>query len=152
VTGPTAGEPGGVAPDGAIVVASGVVIPPSELTWRFSTSGGPGGQHVNTSNTRAEVTFDVLSSESLPAWARELITARLGSVVKVAAGDRRSQARNRQLAVDRLTWKLAAALEVDPPRRPTRPSKASQRRRIDAKRRRGALKQARRSRGDDPDR
>jgi ribosome-associated protein len=118
-----------------------------ELTWRFSASGGPGGQHVNTSNTRAEVTFDVAGSPTLADWARERLTGRLGPVVTVAASDRRSQARNRELALARLAAKLAAALEVAPARRPTRPTLAAQKRRVEAKRRRGALKRDRRGGG-----
>jgi ribosome-associated protein len=138
----------GPAPSGeTLTVAPGVVIPLQEFTWRFSTSGGPGGQHVNTSNTRAEVSFDIASSPSLPAWARDRLTERLGDVVTVGASDRRSQVRNRELALTRLAARLAAALEVTPPRRPTRPTLASQRRRIETKRRRGNLKRERRGRG-----
>ena len=112
-----------------------------------SASGGPGGQHVNTSNTRAEVTFDVAGSPSLPDWARERLASRLGPVVTVAASDRRSQARNRELALARLAARLGAALDVAPARRPTRPTRASQQRRVEAKRRRGGLKRDRRGRG-----
>jgi ribosome-associated protein len=128
----------------SIKVAPGVRVPLSELTWRFSASGGPGGQHVNTSNTRTEVRFDASASPSLPDWARERIVERLGPVVAVAASDERSQARNRSLALDRLTARLARALEVDPPRKRTRPTVASQRRRVEAKRRRGRRKSERR--------
>src|SRR5271154_3120003 len=110
-------------------VAPGIRIPLHELTWRFSTSGGPGGQHVNTSNTRSEVRFDVAGSPSLPEWARDRLLESLGPVVVVTARDERSQLRNRALAVDRLTARLAQALEVRPPRKRTRPTKASQRRR-----------------------
>jgi ribosome-associated protein len=130
-----------------LTVAPGVAIPLPELTWRFSSSGGPGGQHVNTSNTRAEVSFDIAASPSLPAWARERLTARLGAVVTVAASDRRSQVRNRELALARMAARLAAALEVAPARRPTRPTLASQKRRVEAKRRRGNLKRERRGGG-----
>jgi ribosome-associated protein len=137
----------GHAPRETLTVAPGVVIPVRELTWRFSASGGPGGQHVNTSNTRAEVTFDVAGSPSLPDWARERLVGRLGPVVTVAASDRRSQARNRELALARLAARLAGALEVAPDRRPTRPTKTAQRRRVDAKRRRGNLKRDRRGGG-----
>jgi ribosome-associated protein len=128
----------------SIKVAPGVRIPLSELTWRFSASGGPGGQHVNTSNTRSEVRFDAGASPSLPEWARERIVGRFGPVVVVAASDERSQARNRSLALDRLTARLARALEVDPPRKRTRPTVASQRRRVEAKRRQGQRKRERR--------
>ena len=140
-------EPGGEPETGASLrVAPGVRIPLPELTWRFSASGGPGGQHVNTSNTRTEVRFDAAASPSLPAWARERIVARLGPVVTVAASDERSQARNRALALDRLAGRLARALEVTPPRKRTRPTAASQRRRLEAKRRQGERKRERRFR------
>ncbi len=148
VAGPGAGQPvpspHDAPPTPALTIAPGVRIPWSELTWRFSASGGPGGQHVNTSNTRAEVRFDAASSPSLPDWARERILARLGSVVVVAASDERSQARNRALAVERLTARLSRALEVAPTRKGTRPTRASQRRRLESKRRQGARKRDRR--------
>ncbi len=135
-------EPG---PPAGLDVAPGVRIPVHELMWRFSASSGPGGQHVNTSNTRAEVRFDVAASPSLPSWARDRLMARLGPVVAVAASDDRSQARNRAAAIERLAARLARALETPPSRTPTRPTRASQRRRIEAKRRRGARKRERRS-------
>lgn len=131
------GAPGGPAP-------RGLRIPLDEMTWRFSGSGGPGGQHANTANTRAEVVFDLAASPSVPEAARTLLVDRLGAVVAVAASDRRSQAQNRDLALERLAARLAAALVVDRPRRPTRPSRAAVRRRLDAKRRQGDRKAARR--------
>ena len=134
----------GPGPAGVLAVAPGVRIPLPELTWRFSASGGPGGQHVNTSNTRTEVRFDVAASPSLPAWARDRIVARLGPVVAVTASDERSQARNRALALDRLAARLARALEVDPPRKRTRPTVASRRRRLESKRRQSERKRDRR--------
>src|ERR1700722_12642164 len=130
-------------PPAGLEVAPGIRTPLHELTWRFSTSGGPGGQHVNTSNTRSEVRFDVAASTSLPARARDRIVERLGPVVAVTASDERSQARNRSLAVDRLVARLAGALEVAPPRKRTRPTMASQRRRADTQRRQGHRKRAR---------
>ena len=130
-------------------IAPGVVIPVDELDWRFGPAGGPGGQHANTSNTRAEVAFDAAGSPSLPDWARQRIVSRLGGVVNAAAGERRSQARNRDLALERLAERLTGALRVEKPRRPTRPTAASQRRRIDEKRKRGSLKRGRSGR--DPD-
>jgi ribosome-associated protein len=139
------------APATSVKVAPGVRVPLAELSWRFSASGGPGGQHVNTSNTRAEVRFDAGSSPSLPEWARQRIVERLGPVVVVAASDERSQARNRSLALDRLMARLARALEVDPPRKRTRPTVASQRRRVEAKRRQGRRKRDRRFEGDTDD-
>ncbi len=135
--------------DEDLVVRPGVVIPSGELTWRFSASGGPGGQHVNTSNTRAEVRFDIAGSPSLSPAVRQRLLDRLGDSVAVAASDRRSQARNRELALQRLASRLAGALRVDTPRRATRPTLGAKRRRLDAKRRQGLRKQERRSRGDD---
>jgi ribosome-associated protein len=135
----------GPAAGPALQLAPGVTVPTQELSWRFSSSSGPGGQHVNTSNTRAEVTFDVLSSPSLPDWAKQRIFDRLGPVVRVAASDQRSQTRNRELAAERLAARLAGALKVARPRRPTRPTAASQRRRLEDKRRRSAQKRSRRS-------
>jgi ribosome-associated protein len=137
-------------PSDVLHVAPGVTVALRELTWRFSASGGPGGQHVNTANTRVEVRLDIAASSSLPEWARERLLSRLGPVVSVTASDRRSQLRNRELALERLAERLATALHRDPPRRATRPSKASQRRRLDAKRRQGDRKRQRRSgAGDD---
>lgn len=127
----------------------GVLLDPGEVTWRFSTAGGPGGQHLNTSNTRAEATFDVAGSLLLPEWARRRLLERVGPFVTTVAGDTRSQARNRDLALQRLAERLRSALAPPPPpRRPTRPTAASKRRRLDDKRRRAALKRQRRS--DDP--
>ncbi|HLI25327.1 MAG TPA: alternative ribosome rescue aminoacyl-tRNA hydrolase ArfB [Acidimicrobiales bacterium] len=122
----------------------GVEVPAGELQWRFSASGGAGGQHVNTSNTRAEVRFDVARSPSLPPAVRLRLLQREGPVVTVVASDRRSQARNRELAVARLTERLAGALREDRPRRPTRPTASSQRRRLEAKRHRSERKAERR--------
>jgi ribosome-associated protein len=114
-----------------------------ELEWRFSGSGGPGGQHANTSNTKVEVRFDVATSASLGPRQRARLLERLGEVVRVVASDERSQARNRELALERLRSKLAEALRVDRPRRPTSPTRASKRQRLDAKRHRGELKRTR---------
>ena len=119
------------------------VIPLDELEWRFSASGGPGGQHANTSNTRAEVRFDVRASPSLGPRQRARLLERLGPVVRVAASDERSQARNRQLALERLRSRLADALRVARPRRPTAPSKAARERRLRAKHRRADVKRRR---------
>ncbi len=130
-------------------IAPGVELPVSELSWRFSASGGPGGQHVNTSNTRAEVIWDVSASPSISEPVRERLIGRLGPVVRVTASDRRSQARNRALAVDRLVERVRDALHEQPRRRPTRPTLASKRRRLDAKHRQGERKQQRRGDWDD---
>ena len=119
------------------------VIPLDELEWRFSASGGPGGQHANTSNTRAEVRFDVRASPSLGPRQRARLLERLGPVVRVVASDERSQIRNRQLAIDRLRSRLAEGLRVAKPRRPTAPSKAARERRLSAKHRRADVKRRR---------
>lgn len=121
-----------------------VRIPLDEIAFRYETSGGAGGQHANRSHTRVEVTFDAEVSPSLSAAQRARILTQLGAVVGAGAADTRSQARNRELALERLGKKLAAALHVDPPRRPTRPTTASTQRRLDAKRRTGERKLLRR--------
>jgi len=114
-----------------------------ELQWRFTGSGGPGGQHANTANTRVELRFDVAASPSLSPAQRARLVARLGPVVRVVAADERSQARNRELALARLAERLSVALRVAPARRPTAPPPAARRRRLESKRRRGALKRLR---------
>jgi ribosome-associated protein len=119
-------------------------IPLDELEWRFSASGGPGGQHANTSNTKAEVRFDVAGSPSLGPRQRTRLLERLGPVVRVVASDERSQTRNRELALERLRSRLAEALRVERERRPTAPSAAARRRRIEGKRKRGEVKRMRR--------
>lgn len=129
-------------------ITRSLVIPASELQWKFTASGGPGGQHANTSNTRAEVRFDVEASETLGPIQRQRILTRLGSVVRVSASDERSQTRNRALAAERLADKIRRALRVDPPRRPTKPSAGATERRLGEKARRGSLKAQRRTRPD----
>ncbi|HUY64616.1 MAG TPA: alternative ribosome rescue aminoacyl-tRNA hydrolase ArfB [Acidimicrobiales bacterium] len=111
-----------------------------ELEWRFTTSGGPGGQHANKASTRAEVRFDVARSPSLGPRQRARLLERLGPTASASAGDERSQARNRALALERLAVRLAEALAVPTPRRPTRPTAASKARRLEAKRKRSSTK------------
>ena len=115
-----------------------------ELTWRFTPSGGPGGQHANRSATRAELTFDVVNSPSLDDAQRARLLARVGPIVQVAADDERSQLRNRALAVERLRRRLAAALAQPRTRRASRPTRGATERRLQAKRHRSALKRSRR--------
>lgn len=138
-----------MAEDDALQVTASVLIPAHELSWTFGPSGGPGGQHANRAHTRAEVRFDVEASSSLSQYQRQRILNRLGSVVIVSADDERSQLRNRRLALDRLRQKLAGALRVETPRRPTRPGRGAVERRLDAKRRQAARKRDRRSGFDD---
>ena len=143
--------PGGVGADGPEVVriTPSLRIPVSELQFRFSPSGGPGGQHANKVATRVELRFDVAGSPSLGPHQRARILDRLGPEVRVVADDERSQVRNRQLAVERFRDRLAAALRVEKPRRPTRPSKGAKERRLADKRRLSERKQARRTDPDD---
>ena len=133
------------SPGDELEVTPSLRIPLDELAWRFSASGGPGGQHANTSNTRVELTWDVASSVAPGPRQRALLVERLGRVVRVVVAVERSQARNRELALDRLRTRVASALRVDPPRRPTRPTSASRERRLDAKRRHAQLKRDRRA-------
>jgi ribosome-associated protein len=119
------------------------VIGLDELEWRYSASGGPGGQHANTSNTKVEVRFDVDASASLGPRQRERLREKLGPVVRAVASDRRSQAQNRELALERLRTRIADALVVTPPRRATKPSRAAKDARLEAKRKRGETKRAR---------
>jgi ribosome-associated protein len=125
------------------------VVRMDELDWRFSASGGPGGQHVNTANTRAEVIFDIAGSPSLGPRQRARLLERLGPEVRVVASDERSQLRNRELALERLRARLADALHVERPRRPTKPTKAAKQRRLDEKRHRSETKRRRRAEPDD---
>lgn len=135
--------------DGAVLrVTPTCVIRMDELDWRFSASGGPGGQHVNTANTRAEVRFDIAGSPSLGPRQRARLLERLGPEVRVVASDERSQLRNRELALERLRSRLAEGLHVERPRRPTKPTKAAKEKRLEAKRHRSETKRRRRGRGD----
>ena len=135
----------------ALVVTRSLRIPLDELEWRFTTSGGPGGQHANRSSTRAEVRFDVVASTALGPRQRARLLERLGPVVRASAGDERSQARNRAVALERLAVRLAEALRVERLRVPTGPTKAASARRLEEKRRRGALKRRRSARQGDED-
>lgn len=118
-------------------------IPLAELTWRFDTPGGPGGQHANRAATRAEVRFDIAASPSLDEGPRARLLAKLGPTVVAAAADSRSQARNRALALERLTSLLGEAMREPRSRRGTKPSRSAKRARLDSKRKRGELKRTR---------
>lgn len=121
-----------------------IVIPESELTYRFSTSGGPGGQHANRSATRVDMTFDIADSPSIPEPSKSALVAALGDRVTVSVDESRSQWRNRQLAKRRLADKLLKALKTQRVRRPTRPKRSAKRKRMEGKRRRSEVKQLRR--------
>ena len=124
-------------------VTRSLAIPVDELEWRFSASGGPGGQHANTANTKVEVRFDVAGSPSLGPRQRERLLDALGPTVRVVASDRRSQAQNRELALERLRQRLAAALVVVTPRGATKPSRSARAKRVESKRRRSETKRTR---------
>jgi ribosome-associated protein len=130
-------------------IRPGVAIPLAEVDLRTSRSSGPGGQHANVTASRVEAVFDVAASEALSDSQKARIAARLGPRVTAAAQDTRSQLRNRELALERLVERLAHALEVRRPRTATRPTKASKRRRVDAKKRRGEVKRGRRRPAED---
>lgn len=127
-----------------------VAIPLAEIELRTSRSSGPGGQHANVTASRVEAVLDLAGSPSLSEEQRRRACARLGPRVTAVAQDTRSQARNRELALERLRGRLAEALVVRRSRRSTRPTRASRQRRLDTKRRRGETKRKRRGpSGDD---
>jgi ribosome-associated protein len=118
-----------------LVVNSRIVIPDAELVERFSASGGPGGQHANKASTRVELTWDIATTVAVSESDRRKLIAVLGETVRVVADDKRSQTRNRDIARQRLAQKIREALVVAKPRRATKPSRGSQRRRLESKRR-----------------
>jgi ribosome-associated protein len=128
-------------------VNPGVSIPMSEITVRASRSSGPGGQHANVTASRIEATFDVNASRTLTEAQRQRVLARCGPLVTAVAQDARSQARNRELALSRLAERLARALSVPRPRRATKPTAGSRRRRLEAKRQAAERKRGRRPPG-----
>ncbi len=125
-------------------VAGELTIPLAEVTLRASRSSGPGGQHANVTASRVQASFDVLASQSLSDTQRRRLLARAGALVVAVAQDERSQARNRELALARLSARLAAALSTPKRRRATRPTAASRERRLAAKRRASERKRERR--------
>lgn len=126
-----------------------LTIPASELDWRFSRSSGPGGQHVNTSDSRVELSWNVADSTALSDDQRMVLVTRLGrrlvaGVITVTASERRSQLRNREIALGKLADLVTAGLAPDAARRrPTKPTRASDRRRLAAKEQRSATKRRR---------
>lgn len=122
----------------------GVIIPEAELIERFSKSSGPGGQSVNTTDSRVELAFDIADSRALSSAQRDRAIGALGERVVITASEHRSQHRNRQAARERLADRLRTALAPPPlPRVPTKPSRGSQRRRVEGKRRRSQVKRLR---------
>lgn len=120
------------------------VISDTDLTWRFSRSSGPGGQHVNTTDTRVQLSFDLAGSDAFPPDLKQRMLSRLGNRVVIVASEHRSQLRNRQAAQARLVRLLQEAMQPPPrPRVRVKPSKAAQQRRIQRKRKRGEIKRLR---------
>jgi ribosome-associated protein len=136
--------------DGDLRIGPSVVIPAAELSWRFSRSSGPGGQGVNTTDSRAELSFDLANTSAIgpvrKARALERLSGRLvDGVLTVVASEHRSQLRNREAALARMAALLSEAIAPPPPpRRPTKPSRRAVRRRLEAKRQRGRTKSLRR--------
>jgi ribosome-associated protein len=136
------------------VSVRGTVIPPEELSWRFSRSPGPGGQSVNTAESRVELSYDLARSGALPPALKERALRALegrmsGGVITVTASENRSQLRNREAAAARLAALLTEATAPPPkPRRPTRPSRAARERRLAEKQRRSEIKRLRRPDGE----
>ena len=121
-----------------------VVLPRSEVRFRVSRSSGPGGQHAQKTESRVEALFDVQASDALSDAQKRRVVARSGGVLRAIAQDERSQARNRELALERLVEQLRAALRVERKRIPTKPTAAARERRLEQKRRRSRTKRLRR--------
>ena len=130
--------------DGDLQVSDELSIPLDEIELRASRSSGPGGQHANVTASRIEAVFDIEASDSLDDQQRQLLLRKLGPRVTAIAQDARSQARNRELALERLREKLVEGLRRPKPRRPTRPSRAARERRLQQKRQRSERKAQRR--------
>jgi ribosome-associated protein len=128
----------------SIGVTRSVSIPRSEIELRFSRSSGPGGQHAQKTETRAEAVFDVERSVGLTDAQKRRVIAKAGPVLRAVAQDERSQWRNRELAIERVVEELRRALKVERKRRPTKPTAAARERRLEQKRRRSETKRLRR--------
>jgi ribosome-associated protein len=135
--------------DDPMSIGRDVKLPLREITVRTSRSSGPGGQHANVTASRVEAIFDVEASEALTDEQKRRVIARLGPRVTAVAQDARGQARNRELALERLRRRLTDALTPRRHRRSTRPTSSSVERRLDVKRRQAARKRERRRPGDD---
>jgi ribosome-associated protein len=136
-------------PDGYLEITPSLLLPLSELDYRATRSGGPGGQHINTSSTRIEVWWDIGASPTLTPEQRERLLGRLATRLdgegrlRIVASESRSQLRNREAATERLREVVTAALAVPKPRKRTKPSRAAKAARLEAKRRRSATKRER---------
>ena len=121
----------------------GGTVPASAVGWRFNPSGGPGGQHANRANTRVEAVIDLTTAGDMESDVRQRLVDCYGAGLRAVVDDTRSQARNRDIALDRLEALLRDGLVVAEPRKPTRPSGAARQRRLEAKRRRSGTKRSR---------
>jgi ribosome-associated protein len=128
----------------AIRITRSVSLPLSEIELRYSRSSGPGGQHAQKTETRAEAVFDVEASATLSETQKRRVIGKVGPVVRAVAQDERSRLRNRDLALERLAGQLREALRVQRPRVPTKPSAQARERRLEEKKRRGTVKRQRR--------
>lgn len=128
---------------GRVLLFPGGGVPATAVGWRFDPSGGPGGQHANRSSTRVEAVVDLTTAGDVEPEVRERLVARLGAELRVVVDDTRSQARNREIALDRLEARLRDGVAVAEPRKPTRPPRAARARRLQAKRRRSETKRGR---------
>lgn len=125
-------------------VTRSVVLPLTEIELRVSRSSGPGGQHANKTESRVEAVFDVAASAALSDVQKRRVIGKTGPVIRAVAQDERSQLRNRELAIDRVVARLAEALHVERRRVPTKPSRAAEAKRLEAKKRRAETKRLRR--------
>ena len=129
---------------GSVITVRGHVIPDSDLAWHFSRSSGPGGQNVNKTDTRVQLTFGLAGSDAFPDELKQRMLGRLGDQVVVVAAEHRTQLSNRRAAEHRLAELLIESMKPPPkPRVPTKPSKTSQQRRIQRKKKRGETKRLR---------
>ena len=126
-----------------IEINQSLVVPDAELDWRYTTSGGPGGQHANRSSTRVQLTWSIADSTVLTDATRSQLLHKLGDVVRVDVDDHRSQLRNKDIAAERLAEKVRVALVRPRKRKATKPSKGAQRRRLEGKKQRSNTKKLR---------
>jgi ribosome-associated protein len=134
--------------DGDVVTPGGITIPASSMTWRFSRGTGPGGQGVNTTDSRVELVVDLTALDA-PGDVVDRVRGALGDSIRIVVTTERSQLRNREAAVDRLVARLDAAATPERPRTPTRPTRSSVRARLDSKRQQARRKAGRRDPGEE---
>ena len=126
-------------------ISNRIVVPEQELTWRYGPSGGPGGQHANTSNTRVELVWEIEGTTAVKAEEQQRLLEQLGPRVRIVVDDTRSQSRNRDLAIDRLEAQVREGLVVKRSRRKTKPKRGAIERRLKAKKQQSDRKASRRT-------